>query len=280
MLPLIWVSAPVSAAACESGAYGTATIAIPTLPATGTYTIWTRMQAPNAENNQYQLEINGEACFTVGGSGAPANQWIWVASQNGNASSKTEFNFTHTTGNQARLIGIAPGVKVDRILVLQSDCVPTGTGDNCRLGNAVVIQGSSGTTAQTLQQPVSGKILPASILSDNPSSVKRVVYLVDGQKLQEAEGAVPLDTTLLSNGAHIVTARVTTTDDKTTDYATNLTVNNVETFMSPLYRWLRLNKRALAYVGGAFGILSFVLLIFWFIRAIHLERQRLKFHGF
>lgn len=103
-----------------------------TIPADGTYRVWSRIFAPDANNNSYYLEVDDTICGVVAGDNAiAANSWTWVDYQAGNTASKT--NLTLTAGTHTiRRIGREDGVKVDRLIfATDTACVPTGTGDNC-----------------------------------------------------------------------------------------------------------------------------------------------------
>ena len=130
-----------SAAACTqpSTSYGTVTSTV-SVPASGTYRVWTRMAAPDTSNATYLLEIDDNNCFTVGGSSVPtyaSGATTHFANNSSNWISKTASNaqvdLHLSAGNhKIELIGNAAGVVIDR-LVLTADtaCVPTGTGGNC-----------------------------------------------------------------------------------------------------------------------------------------------------
>ncbi len=119
--------------------YGTVTLSA-SVSAAGTYRIWTRMAAPNSSDNSYRLEVDGNTCFQVGGSGVPTYaSGATTRFQSGT----TNWRSTTTTGTQVsmslasgahtlKLIGISEGVVIDRVIITaDADCVPTGTGDNC-----------------------------------------------------------------------------------------------------------------------------------------------------
>lgn len=132
---------PVYAAACvlPETDYGTVTISA-TVSTSGTYRIWTRMAAPNSTDNSYFLEVDGSTCYTVGGSSVPiytegsqtrfqAGTVNWQSRTTSNAQIDVSLSAgAHTL----KLIGIAAGVAVDRVIVTaDTNCVPTGNGDNC-----------------------------------------------------------------------------------------------------------------------------------------------------
>ncbi len=130
------------AAACgaPSTDYGQVTGLTTSIDTAGTYRIWTRMSAPDTTNNTYLLEVDGNTCFTVGGSSVPvyANGTTtyfgnlsadWINTTNtGTTISMSLGVGTHTI----KLIGNAPGVVIDRLIFTTSTtCTPTGVGNNC-----------------------------------------------------------------------------------------------------------------------------------------------------
>ena len=123
---------PAQAAACTTPStdYGMGTISV-NIPSTATYRIWSRIKAPDANNNSYLLEIDGNTCFTVGDSAIAANTWTWVDYQNGTTSSKISASLSAGT-HSLKLIGREPGVLLSQLLFLSdTSCTPTGNGDNC-----------------------------------------------------------------------------------------------------------------------------------------------------
>jgi hypothetical protein len=113
--------------------YGTDTMSF-NVTASGTYTIWTRMQIPDTTDDYILMNVdNGKNCFNVGGYSIyfPVNTWTWIkySDEDGYVSNTADLSAgTHTI----TLTGVDPGVSVDRIEVLADpNCTPTGTGDNC-----------------------------------------------------------------------------------------------------------------------------------------------------
>lgn len=98
----------------------------------GTYRIWSRINAPDANNNSYYLEVDGEYCYTVGDSqGTPANEWTWVDYENGDGNAKIDIQL-EAGEHTVKMIGREAGLKLDKIMFLSdTNCVPEGKGDNC-----------------------------------------------------------------------------------------------------------------------------------------------------
>lgn len=268
-----------SAAACTAGesVYGEAKQDIGTLPSTGIYTIWTRMQAANETSNRYQLEVNGEACYTIGGEGVSSTQWEWVNFQNGDQNKTVTYNFINSTGNQVRMLGIDPAVKIDSILVVPDNCVPEDTGENCTSATSIGSTASISGLNETM--PVSGTVTFAVLFPSGSIEVKTVEYSSDGQKVQKSNGATGLDTTLLANGTHEVTAKVTYSDGTIESETHQLEVDNPTTALSPVLRWARLNKGLLVVIGGLLGIISVLGLIYAIMRRNHLRKHYARTHG-
>lgn len=136
------VASPIASAACTAPGtdYGTVTHSNVSITSAGTYRIWTRMAAPSASANTFLLEIDGGACYTVGGSSVPvytngsttrfvSNTSNWISKTSGGAN--IDVNFT-VANHTLKLIGNADGVVVDRIVLTKDvTCTPTGDGSNC-----------------------------------------------------------------------------------------------------------------------------------------------------
>lgn len=139
-----------AAAACVPPGtdYGSVTNLSVNIDEAGTYRIWTRMAAPDSSNNTYLLEVDNNTCFTVGGSSVPVystgtsthfstgtSNWI------NQTSTGSTVEMTLSAGTHSiELIGNAPGVVVDRLIVTASTtCTPTGVGDNCADATAPTI---------------------------------------------------------------------------------------------------------------------------------------------
>jgi len=281
---LVFTLVPVGtarAAACEIEDAPTAALEVPALPQPGSYVIWTRMKTPDAANIRYQLEVNGDTCFTVFHDG-PVDQWTWVNVHGTRANPQTvSYNFANASGNRIKLIGMDENVKIDRLLVLSDGCIPEGTGDNCRAGaTTIAAQPNVESIDQTPSDPVSGKVFVSSALTQSSKDVLRVEYYSDGKKVQESNGIAPFDTTLVDNGIHTITTRIFWTDGTSEDSINTITVKNPQTTFSPLMRWARLHQRILFIVGIILAAVSLTLLTLTILRSIQLRRRNKQFHGF
>ncbi len=232
--------AHVSAAACTAPStdYGTVTSSATSqisIPATGTYRVWSRIQIPSSAANSYLLEIDGTSCYTVGGNTAMAtNTWTWVDYQGGNTASK--INATLSAGNHSyKLIGNAEGVLLDRIIFTQdtsgSNCnPPPGTGDNC--ANPPNVAPTIGLSAS----PTSGTAPLTTTLTATPAdsdgTVASVEFFRNGTSLGTAKTSAPwtLTQTGLAAGTYSYTAKVTDNSGvSTTSSAVTVTVTGTAT---------------------------------------------------
>jgi hypothetical protein len=129
---VVFIPSRAAMAACTNPAttYGTDTVTY-AIPTTGTYRLWSRIQAPDTVNNSFYLQVDGGCPVTVGDVAIAPNLLTWVDYQNGDSTSK--INLTLTAGNHTFLLtGREPGVIVDRLVFSSTpSCLPTGTGDLC-----------------------------------------------------------------------------------------------------------------------------------------------------
>lgn len=272
-----------SAAACtDKEAYGQVSLALPVLPSRGTYTIWTRLQAPDSTHNRYHLEINGRDCFEVGSSASVPGQWVWVSSQSNSPNDKVRYDFDHTSDNTVTLIGSDAGVRIDRLLLVKNDCVPENLGNNCHSDTVPIsIQATQGATEvpPTSSGPVSGVIIPSATVSQDASMITKVTYFSDDTLVPSTKN-FGLDTTLLANGSHRISIQITKTDSTITNEVTTLQVNNKQTAFSPVRRYIRLHTRAAVTISSIIGVGLLGVLGLLAVRHIRLQKRLLTFRGF
>lgn len=239
VLPLLSVAFnhKLFAASCTAPAtdYGTVTSTV-NITGSGTYRVWTRMSAPDTTNDTYLLEIDGSTCYTVGGTNVPTyasgattffvnNTTNWISKTSTNAN----IDVSLTAGSHTfKLIGNAPGVVVDRVVLTQDlTCTPTGTGDNCA--------NPPDTTPPTVSitSPASGAtISTTTTVTANASddvAMSKVEFYVDGV-LKATDTGSPytysLDPTTFSNGTHSLTAKAyDTSNNSATSTAVSVTTN-------------------------------------------------------
>lgn len=249
----------VSAETClNTSSYGSVTLNIPELSDKNSRLIWVRMKAPEP-SNKVLLQVNETDCLDL--KTQDTNNWNWVT-YNPEGSPKT-MSFSSESGNYVKLIGVDNGVKVDRLLITSSDCVPTGFGTNCQ-GISAEIENDSGQ-AKAIQSktpnPVSGKIIISETPAKNSNKLEELSYSSAGKILQKTDRADSLfNTILLPNGRH--TVYVTTTlnnGQQITEYA-EIDIKNSENPLTPTYRWFLLNRSSLLVVTLCIFIIGGVLL--------------------
>jgi hypothetical protein len=220
-----------SAAACTAPStdYGSATTTL-NAPTATTYRVWSRMMVPDTTNKSYFLEFDGANCFNVGGGSISASTWTWIDYAGGNSNSKVQLALTQGS-HTVKLIGNAPGVKVDRIIMVSDlTCVPTGLGDNCNV--------PSDTTAPTVDltapaqgASVSGNVQLTATASDNTGVTKVEFY--DNSNLIATDTTSPYSATWNSatatNGSHLVTAKAYDAAGNINTDAVTVTVQNGDT---------------------------------------------------
>jgi len=218
-----------AAAACTAPTadYGTATSTVKIDNAT-TYTVWSRLYAPDAANNSYLLEVDGANCYVVGDGGINSGAWSWVDYQNGTANSKISLNLT--AGNHTiKMIGREAGVKLARVLLVSdASCTPVDNGDNC-----TVVQDTAAPVV-TITNPaanatVSGTVNIAATATDN-TAVTKVEFYVNGNLVATSTAApytYAWDTTKSANSSTGVTVKAYDAAGNIGSDAAQVTVNNV-----------------------------------------------------
>lgn len=258
-----------------------ATINLPDLAGAGKYSIWSRIQTPNVANSRFLLEVNSEQCFIVFNAG-PVNQWVWVNTYGSRSDTKNlTHDFIKMSGNSIKLIALDNGVKVDRLLILKDDCVPEGTGDNCRVGATTLpVQPQKQSIEQDPSGPIKGKVFVSSLLSETSKDVSKVEYYVDGKKVQVSSGITPFDTTLVDNGTRTITTRVYYDDGTTEDVINTVKIQNPLNTFSPLKRWLRLNQQLMWVIGSVSALVAVFILVYSIAKYTQRKSKNKRAHGF
>lgn len=130
----------VFASSCNIPAtnYGTAKYTFSSLSdQKGQYRIWVRMAKTFDNKDSILVDYDGVSCFRVGDKNTLPKTWNdneanWIGYNSGDLSKPNSISLS--PGNHTiTLIGIEPGVKVDRVLILDenSSCKPKGLGNNC-----------------------------------------------------------------------------------------------------------------------------------------------------
>lgn len=291
MVSLLTTNAPKAfAAACDNSANYGSVILSANIPESGEYVLWTRMKVPDASNNTFQLEIAGNTCLQIGGGGIAAGQWNWVKKQSNNSDAKYTFPSAGSFG--IKLIGSKTGVEVDKILFLGSSEIcsdnsstPTGTGDNCATepvvqggGDAGGSTGGGTETPPVTETPASGAVTP-EIVSSSTQPIEKVEYYVDNKLVQSNSNGSGLDTTLLNNGDHKLTTKVTYSDGTSKSITQDISVDNPENFMTPVIRWSRNNKPLIITILALVSSMALGSVIIWSLRALRRRRLFMQTHG-
>lgn len=226
----------VFAAACAAPTTDLGTVSLSVaIPADATYTVWTRMIAPDATNNSINLEIDGNDCYSVGGGSFAQTTFDntsanWVNYANGTPS--TPLTKVLNAGNHTfKYIGTKAGVGVDRIIVSSDTaCTPLGTGDNCQSGD------STPPTVNLIQPTANQNIVGTtdfSATATDASGIQDVKFLVDGQTVG-SDATSPYsfswNSASVSNGTHTVAVQATDTKgNSATSAPAIVTTNNATT---------------------------------------------------
>ena len=232
----ITLAPKASAAPCSAPStdYGTVTSTV-TIPQSVSYRIWSRMLTPNATDNSYMLEVDGNSCFVVGDGSFNATTWgsnssNWVDYQGGTTTNK--INMTLSAGSHTiKMIGNAPNVELDRV-VFTSDtsCTPTGTGENCANPPDTTAPTTVNITApaNSSTQPGAFTINVTAADDVGGSGIQRVEFLIDNVS-KNTDTTSPYSYTLpaaLAQGSHTLIARAY-------DVAGNMTSSGVVTVNVP-----------------------------------------------
>ncbi|HSX00243.1 MAG TPA: ricin-type beta-trefoil lectin domain protein [Patescibacteria group bacterium] len=186
VLSIAHVKSASAACAALPTTYGSVTQTINV--AAGTYTVWSRISAPDANANSYTLEIDGTTStamcnVTVGDNSAmPTNTWTWVNYNSSNA----KITVTLTAGTHTvRMVGREAGVSLDRVIfTADANCTPTpatGYGDNCASPPAT----DASPPTVSLSTPTNGQvvsgIVPITAVANDDIGVTKVEFYVDNQ---------------------------------------------------------------------------------------------------
>lgn len=194
----------------------------------GTYRVWSRIKAPNTASNSYYFQVDG-GCATVVGdsSGIPTNTWHWVNYKNGATSSYVDVTLT-AGSHQLTYTGKEADVQLDRVLLLSdTSCVPTGTGDNC--ANADVVNPTVSVSAPSSGTSVTkGSSVNITASASDNIGVSKVEFYVDGTVVgtdTTAPYSYSWNTSSATVASHSLTARAYDAANNTaTSSAVSITV--------------------------------------------------------
>jgi chitodextrinase len=193
-----------------------------TVPADGTYQLWSRLDPADPSQTSYAVQVDGGCPIDVGGATMPAGQWTWANYENGDPTSTVSVSLTAGT-HTLELIGGSSGLEVDSVMLVASPtCVPVDFGDNCAPGGVGTVDTTPPTTALTAPSDgdtVSGTV-PLAADADDDTAVARVSFLVDGSVVGYATTApytFAWNSTTVPDGPHTVGSRAYDTAGNSTD---------------------------------------------------------------
>lgn len=182
---------------------GTAKSAV-TVNASGEYILWVRMRAASATNNSVKVTIDSRS-YNVGDDNIPTTGWTWV---NYNSASKTNINKVPLSlGTHDVLIeGVEPDVLVDKVILLNTACVPLNGGENCtNMSPTVTI--SSPKNGEAFTSPTDIVIRAEAV--DPDGTIAKVEFYEEGVKISE-DTTSPYEHAYKKTqaGTYVLTARV------------------------------------------------------------------------
>lgn len=186
------VSAATGPCTAPSTDYGNVTSTV-NIPSTGTYYIWSRIQAPSSSANSYLIQIDNAYCFNVGGnSSIPTNSWQWINYQNGSTGSRISVSNLSSGNHSVKMIGNKDGVLLDRVIFTQdASCTPDNItpvqngaqpGDNCA-NPSDTTPPSANITGPAAGSTQSGSVNITGTASDAESGIDKVDFLVNGNSV-------------------------------------------------------------------------------------------------
>ncbi|MEX0621419.1 MAG: Ig-like domain-containing protein [Candidatus Woykebacteria bacterium] len=173
----------------------------------GTYTVWTRVFAPNASSDSYWLQIDNLPGIKVGDGAISFGSWQWINHKNGGLTNKIEVDLTSGT-HTLKIIGREAGTRIDKVLITnKTGFVPSGiSGDE----DPPLVS----ITSPSPNQSVFGMVDVQINASDN-SAVEEVELFVDGSSIGTSTSAtagvytIDWDSTNVSDGTHTLVAKAT-----------------------------------------------------------------------
>lgn len=213
-----------STTSTSTTSYGKITSSV-TLPENGSYKIWVRMKSGDTANNSAQVQVDNGIASNIGGSTVSTTTWTWVSLPAVNLSAGTR---------TVTITGVQKGVKIDRVIVTNETCVPSGTGDLC----AIATPPPPATPAITLSgisngQTVSGTV---SVTVSSTTPIEEVTFRPDNvwvATVSSAPFTYKWDTTKYPNGSHSLVTRTRSTGDPGGTYTEKSVTVNVSNSTAP-----------------------------------------------
>lgn len=276
---VIFQQAPsVAAVGCSNvSTFGAVTLDLPRLPATEARAIWVRMEAP-APDAKVLVQVNEDYCLQVGGHNQEAGQWSWQSARDNG--SVQLINFPKADKNTLKVIGVSDGVKVDRAVITEADCVPQDFGANCQRVQAISQQVEVTELPPPSTEPLNGQILLSATPQKYQDQLENLEYVVDGRTVQESDKVVAFDSTRLPNGKHTVNIVMTLKNGDVLRESTVIEVNNPENAFTPLVRWMKINSSVLLRILAVIGLLTLLAVVARLTRRRRRTKRERSFHGF
>lgn len=173
-----------------------------------TYNIWVRMMAADSTNNAVGISVGSGCPILIGDSAnISSTSWTWVNYANGSTANLAKVDTV--SGSQALTIfGAEPNVKIDRVLLLASTCVPTAMGDNCS-SSPDTTPPTTSITAPQANANVTGQVTISASATD-ANGITKVEFYIDNQLVGTDSTnpySVIVNSSTLSNGDHTVTSK-------------------------------------------------------------------------
>ena len=183
-----------------------------TVPADGTYQLWSRLNPADSSNTSYAVQVDGGCPINIGGASMSAGHWTWADYKNGDPTSTVSVALT-AGAHTLELIGGSSGLAVDSVMfVADPTCVPVGFGDNCApsgLGSSDQTAPTTAVTAPNDGDTVSGTVA-LTATADDDTAVAHVSFLVDGSVVGDTTSApytFSWNSTTVPDGSHTVQSR-------------------------------------------------------------------------
>jgi hypothetical protein len=270
-----------SAASCStSGVVGTVNSSV-SIPASGEYVLWVRMLHQSQAQNTLLVEVEGNTCFSVGSTSLPLNQWTWVDYQSSTPSNVMKYTFNSSGTKNIKFMFKNYTTQLDKMILLGSSeqCntngnQPSGDGGNC--DSAPATSPSNPSTIPTPNVPIS--TIPEGI---PPEEIEKIEYFIDGQLVQQTQGAEELDASEIADGNYELTTRVTKKDGSIEETKQSVTIKDNQTLSPESVTETSVEKLKLNPIAVVVSLLVIILstgTIFLYIRRYQYHTKLYKQH--
>lgn len=238
--------------------------------------IWVRLMHESTEYSLY-TEINDKDCFEIKSYQSKPNEWSWQAARVNNKPIKTSFG--SESGNYIKLIGLQNGLKVDKILISENNCIPVNDGSNCLEENFVDEGGLSYFKLPTQNSVLSGEVTISDTPQKNLEKLKSVIYVSQGKQLLKTNNSTVFDTTLLPNGKHNIYITTELNDGDVIRELATINIQNDENAITPIIRWVKLNRVISSVILIIFILILVSIIVLNILRIRYKKRRENKFRG-